>query len=95
MPSIESVLTAMLSLPFSCASAVPEALSVVPSSFAGMTSAGLALRPAPLGSHPKSLRALVTTNTDEKPMAAAPIIGFRLTPQGESTPMATGMQIEL
>ena len=39
--------------------------------------------------------ALPTTKTDEKPMAAAPIMGLSVMPQGTSTPAATGMQMEL
>ena len=48
-----------------------------------------------LGFQVRRRSALLTTKTDEKPMAAAPIIGFSVTPQGESTPAATGMQMAL
>ena len=48
-----------------------------------------------LGLQVRRRSALVTTKTDEKPMAAAPIIGLSVMPQGVSAPAATGMQIAL
>ncbi len=49
----------------------------------------------PLGLQVRRRSALLTTKTELKPMAAAPIIGLSVTPQGESTPAATGMQMAL
>ena len=40
-------------------------------------------------------RALVTTKTDEKPIAAAPIMGLSVTPTPARAPAATGMQTAL
>ena len=86
MPSMLRVLVVMVH-PFSSASS--EALLI--GSVAGTAAA---MRRA-LGFQEKSRSALLTTNTDEKPMAAAAIMGLSVIPSGESTPMATGMQIAL
>ena len=48
-----------------------------------------------LGFQVRRRSAFVTTKTELKPMAAAPIIGFSVTPHGDSTPAATGMQMAL
>ena len=59
------------------------------------TSAGAGADCGLAGFQVRRRRALVTTKTELKPIAAAPIIGFRVTPHGESAPAATGMQMAL
>ena len=59
------------------------------------TAAGSAGVACSLGRQVRRRSALLTTKTDEKPMAAAPIIGLSVTPQGDSAPAATGMQMAL
>ena len=67
-----------------------------PATLSTDTATGVASDAArPLGLQVRRRSALLTTKTELKPMAAAPIIGLSVTPQGESTPAATGMQMAL
>ena len=42
-----------------------------------------------------NLSAFVTTKSDERLIAAAPIIGLKVMPNGTRTPIATGIPSEL
>ena len=86
----------MVVLPSGWVAASAPASAPVSVTVTAGAAAGVA--PLPLRSDGFQVRrrsALPTTKTDEKPMAAAPIMGLSVMPQGTSTPAATGMQMEL
>ena len=74
--------------PASLASATPDAASGAVSG-----SSADATLPSTTGFHPRRRSAFDTTHTELHDIAAAAIMGLKVTPANESAPAATGMQI--